>query len=133
VTVTPPNPAQEPSRLVVSSSEHVRAELSDGKETWVFALSSENIPYHSVGGLQTNRFWPAKAAGGDGSWTAEMAIPLELFPDRSKLRINIVHRVAETRGEFELRPTFDLGSSPDIIPDWKAGTKPDRFAVLQWQ
>jgi hypothetical protein len=132
VKVVPSNTAQEPSRLVVSSSEHVRVELSDGKESWLFAISSENIPYHTVDSVQTNRSWRAQAAGAAGSWSAELAIPLEIFSDPKKLKLNIVHRVAATGQEYELRPTFDLGPSPDLIPDWKAALKPDRFAVVEW-
>jgi hypothetical protein len=130
VSVVPPSETQEPSRLVLSS-EHVRVELSDGKETWVYALSAENIPYHSAGGLQSNRPWQARAAAGKEAWLAEMAVPLKPIGDPSKLKINVVHRVGATGREYELRPTFEMGSSPDVIPDWKSGTKPDRFAELR--
>ncbi len=130
VQVTPPDKNKEPSRLVLSS-EHFRVELDDGQDTHVFALSAENIPYHTIDGKEKELTWPAMAIGGDGCWTAEMAIPLNGRQDRSKLRINIVHRSKGALRDYELRPTYGLDANPDIIPAWKASSSPERFAELK--
>jgi hypothetical protein len=126
----PPAGGKEPSRLVLSG-EHVRVELSDGQHTHVFAISAEQIPFHLADGKENALSWSAAAAGGDGCWTAELAIPLDLFPKRENLRINIIHRGEQNR-EFELRPTFARGDNPDLIPHWKSATAHDQFARLIW-
>jgi len=128
------------SKLVLSG-EHVRVELTDGSESAVWAISPEQIPYHSVDGKDAVTTAQAMAAPGQGYWTAEFAIPLQRFADRSKLRINVAHRSKEaskgitlrsTYREYELRPSFGLGTNPDLIPDWKPTTSPDRFAEMLW-
>jgi len=127
----PPPGAKDPSRLVLFG-EHVRVELQDGKHSHVFALSSEQVPYHTVDGKENALSWPAVAAGGDGCWTAEMAIPLNLFANRDDLRVNIIHRGDGNR-EYELRPTFGLGDNPDVIPPWKAVSSGNQFATMAWE
>lgn len=129
VKVRPPAASQEPSRLVLSG-EHFRVELSDGSTHWIFAISPENITYLEADGRQVQRPWQAQAQGGQGVWTTELAIPLALFGNRSSLRINAARRTGADRRECELRPSYEMGSSPDIIPDWKSGGKSDRFARL---
>ncbi|MCS6977099.1 MAG: fibronectin type III domain-containing protein [Gemmatales bacterium] len=129
VKVRMPPATQEPSRLILSG-EHFRVELHDGTSRWVFALSPENLAYLEVDGKQTHRTWQAQAHGGDGVWTAELAIPLSLLPKRTGLRINAARRAASVNREAELRPSFEIGSNPDLIPDWKPGGKPDRSARL---
>jgi hypothetical protein len=132
VAVVPPSADQQPSKLVLSS-EHIRIELSDGKQVAVFALSAENIPYHAVDDRERSVAWPAAAAPADGGWTVEAAVPLHLFPNRDRLRVNIVHRSKQTGREYQMRPTFALGPDPDLIPDWKAASSPDRFAHILWE
>ncbi len=126
----PPRANKESSRLVLSG-EHVRVELSDGQHTHVFALSSEQIPLHLLDGKENSLSWSAAAAGGDACWTAELAIPLSLFPSRQNLRVNIVHRGEQNR-EYQLRPSFSRGDNPDLIPHWKSVATPEQFAALKW-
>jgi hypothetical protein len=126
------------SKLVLSG-EHLRIEIHDGQHAHIWALSPEQIPYYSLDGKDAVSPWQAVAGRCQTHWIAEMAIPLHHFADTSKLRINVVHRsknpikgltLKATYTEFELRPTFGLGNHPDLIPDWKAVSSPERFAAL---
>ena len=98
----------------------------------VFAVSNENMIYHTVNDLERELSWLAAAVGGDGEWTVKMTIPLEGL-DVSKLRMNIIHRIKQPMRDYELRPSFSLGSNPDIIPDWKVDTKPEKFARVKFE
>jgi hypothetical protein len=118
------------SRLVLFG-EHVRVILSDGKRTESFATSPENLLYeaidHDVAVCKTC------VAHQHGSWCVEMAISRALFPDWSKVRMNVVHRRQEGKDGFEyhLCPSFTLGGDPDRIPDAKASDDPAKFARLK--
>jgi hypothetical protein len=128
VRVLAPTGQREASKLVVMG-EHVRVEVTDGKKQFTFALSPEQICYHTVDGAEKKLKWPAAAARGNRAWTAEMAIPLSLFADPKGLRVNVVYRNGD-RKDAELRPTFSLGNSADVIPDWQAKPAPERFAAV---
>jgi len=54
------------------------------------------------------------------------------LPDPSKARVNFVHRRREGKEatDFELCPTYGLGTDPDLLPDWKPVEVADRFARL---
>lgn len=130
VRVSPPSSEKEPSRLVLNG-EHFRIEIFDGKNRWTFALSPENITYQARDGTQLQRPWQARAASGDSVWTAELAIPLDLFSEAGRLRINAGRKAATAGRECELRPSYELCTSPDLIPDWKSGSKTEHFAVLR--
>jgi hypothetical protein len=131
VQVRSPSPTQEPSRLVLSG-EHFRVELSDGKTRWTLAVSPDNVRYLSQDGQQVPRDWEMRAAKVPGAWTAELAIPLaELAPAKS-WRINAARRAAGSGRQVELRPAFELGSSPDLLPDWKPGGQAANLAELRF-
>jgi hypothetical protein len=127
----PPPSSKDASRLALSG-EHVRVELSDGQHTHLFALSADQVPYHALDGKENSLSWSGAAAAGDGCWTAELAIPLNVFANRSNLRINVIHR-GEQNKEFELRPTFGLGDNPDVIPPWKSVNAVGQYAELRWE
>ena len=109
----------------------MRLELSDGPKTHVFALSTEQVPYHAINGVQDDGKWESAAARAAERWAAEMAIPLSLFANARALKVNVVYRHASGQ-EFELRPSFVRGQNPDVIPDWKATVTTDHFARLVW-
>ncbi len=126
------NPDADTSRLVLSG-EHLRVVLSDGKETRTFAVSPEQIRYSGIGQKEDKRVtWKAFASGQQDTWCVEMAIPRRLFPGVENLRINVVHRHQDGKQfiDYELCPTYGMGSNPDLLPDWKPREAVDRFARL---
>jgi hypothetical protein len=132
VKVKPSQSAQEPSRLVLAE-EHIRLLVSDGQETWSFALSPGQVRYTTRNGKEDPATTRQGAAGReDGAWCVELAVPRRLFLDMEKLRVNLLHRRRGDAGylDYELCPTYMLGSSPDVIPDWKPGEAVDRWATL---
>jgi hypothetical protein len=140
ISVPAPESTKASTKLVLSG-EHFRVEIHDGKRAHLWALSPEQIPYYSVDGKDAPGQWRAIAGPGHASWQVELAIPLNQFPDRANLRINLVHRsriptkewtLKPSYAEFEMRPTFGLGANPDVIPDWKSVTAPDQFARLRF-
>jgi len=130
VEVKPAASTASGSRLVLYG-EHVRVVLSDGKQTETFALSPEHLLYESMDHRETA--CKAAAAHQRESWCVEMAISRALFPDWSKVRMNVVHRRQEGKEglEYQLCPSFTLGNDPDRIPDAKASDEPSKFARLR--
>jgi hypothetical protein len=118
----------EGSRLVLFG-EHVRLVLSDGKRMETFAVSPEHRLYRSGDGKLD---WRTAVSAERGAWSVEMSIPRTLFPDWSKVRVNVVHRRQEGKDavEYQLCPAFTLGNDPDRIPDAKANDDPAKFARL---
>jgi hypothetical protein len=118
------------SRLVLMG-EHVRVILSDGTRTETFALSPEHMLYESVDHAEEP--CDAAVAHQRGMWCAEMAISRKLFPDWSRVRMNVVHRRQEGKEgvEYHLCPAFTLGGDPDRIPDAKPSDDPAKFAKLR--
>jgi hypothetical protein len=62
----------------------------------------------------------------------EFAVPRRLFPDWSRVRVNVTHRRGEGRlaRDLQLCPAYTLGADPDGLPDYKPSDKPDSFARL---
>jgi hypothetical protein len=118
------------SRLVLFG-EHLRVVLCDGKRNETFALSPEHLLYESVDHEQ--EVCKAAVDHQRGCWCVEMAIARTLFPDWSKVRVNVVHRRQEGKEsvEYHLCPSFTLGGDPDRIPDAKASDDPTKFARLR--
>jgi hypothetical protein len=132
--VKPADPKAEPSRAVLFG-EHVQVTISSGKQTWVFALSPEQIRYTSKDGSEdTSIAWQAAAAQDKKSWTVEFAIPRKTFPADGSLRINVTHQEAGLRpGSYELCPTYTPGIDPDVIPDWAPSIGSDSHARLLFE
>src|SRR5262245_45749240 len=120
----PPGPLGEPVRVV----------LSDGKQTWTYALTPQQLRY--AGGSQpdgdSHPAWKAVAARSTGAWSVEMAIPRQVFGPQAKLQVNVIHRRAASRGfdEYALCPAYVPGPNPDVLPDWKPGDSAASFAQL---
>src|SRR5205807_35451 len=107
----------------------------------LFALSPEQIRFHSVDGKEDTREWTAKAFQGalvghavqtKGGWYADMRLPLSFFPGKGEMKINFARRCFEPRNtrDFEFRPGYARGDNPDVIPDWRPASNPAKFAEL---
>jgi hypothetical protein len=131
VQAKPDAPSRDVGRLVLQG-EHVRVLLADGNGVWTFALTPEQTRFAAAPSTQVVTQWRARAAGDSNTWTAEMAIPRTLFLNLDRLRANVVRREKVSQGynDLELCPTYGLGDDPDLIPDWRSGDKPERFARL---
>jgi hypothetical protein len=132
VKVKPADPDAEPSSLVLYQ-EHFRLETWDGEHRRTFAFSPEQLRYCRCGREddETTR-WQAAAAQATESWCVEMAIPRKLFVDLGRVRINLVHRrrIDKEFVDYQLCPTYKLGSDADRLPDWKPADGVDGFAGL---
>ena len=54
-----------------------------------------------------------------------MAIPRKRIADLAKVRVNVIHHHCEERSfvDYELCPTYTLGTDPDLLPDWVPADK----------
>jgi hypothetical protein len=60
-----------------------------------------------------------------------MVLPRRLLENGEEPRINVVHSDPTREVESCLTPTFDVGTDPDRIPDFRFGDRStDRFARL---
>jgi hypothetical protein len=126
--------AAEESRLLLLE-EHVRIVLADGTDTLTFAVSPDQSRYHGVPkGLDGVEIpWQARAARDGKTWTVEMSIPRNLVKDWSKVKVNVVHRRKDGKDytDWHLCPAFTLGSDPDLLPDFRPGDVPEKFARVE--
>jgi 3',5'-cyclic AMP phosphodiesterase CpdA len=137
VEVKPPDPAAEPSRLVLYE-DHLRVVVSGGEHKWTFAITPEALRYTECDDEENDKLaWKGIVAQPEkNAWCVEMALPRKLFAHAKDLRINVVHhrRPEVKKGarliDLELSPTYKMGDHPEVIPDWKAGESVERFARL---
>jgi hypothetical protein len=149
VDIPEPDPSAEGSRLVLSG-EHVRVVLSDGVIIRKFAISPESIGYstwmdeESFSGLVKpaekegkKEDWRGVVKRCKDGWCVIMAISRTVYRDWGKVRINVVHRQKIRLGksgrrfiDFELCPTYKMGSDPDRISDWSPWDRIEEFAQL---
>jgi hypothetical protein len=138
VKVPKPDPSTEGSRLVLVD-EHVRLILSDGKKTRVYAVSPDSVRYFTVSGEEDeNNNWRAVVTRNREAWIVQMAIPRKVHPNLEEVFMNVVHHRREAGSkpkrkyvDFELCPTYVMGSDPDRLPDWKPGNTLNHFARLR--
>jgi hypothetical protein len=125
IEVQPSDHGTDGGRLVLFA-EHVRLILWDGKSATTFAISPEQTRYSNLSaGAGTAPSWKAVAGRQPGAWCVEMAIPRKLIADLAKVRVNVVHHHCEERSfvDYELCPTYTLGTDPDLLPDWVPADK----------
>ncbi|MBY0528152.1 MAG: metallophosphoesterase [Gemmataceae bacterium] len=125
------DPKAERNRFILFD-EHVRVVVSDGKTTWLFAITPEQLRYAAKDKSEdTGIDWQCACGQEKGAWTAELALPRKLFAAHAKLRINVLHQLGGLRAPtFELCPTYLIGGDPDVIPDWWAGDSVEGHAQL---
>ncbi len=120
-------PAEEEGSRLTLLDDHFRVMLSDGKKTVTFAITPEQVRYSNA-----DVDWRGIAAAVDGGWGAEVAVPRRLFTDWSQVLVNLAHRRVEGRetAEFQLCPSFKMGSDPDDLSSIVPADLPERFARL---
>src|SRR5262249_47449671 len=101
----------------------IRLLLADQNSKWVFAVDPWERRYCTQNGAEDKQTkWQSFILrGGPFGAVALIAIPRGLFRDLNSLRVDVIHRRKEKGGfvDYELCPTYSLGSNPDLIPDWK--------------
>jgi hypothetical protein len=132
VAVKPEAKQTDGSRLVLLN-EHVRVVLSDGKRTETFAVAPDHRVYRANDGADDDVRTVLSAQA--NSWLVEMAVARRLFPDWTKVRVNVVHRRQDGKDmvEYHLCPAWTLGTDPDRIPDARPSDDPARFARLRFE
>jgi hypothetical protein len=106
----------------VVSGEHVRVIVNAGKHRWVFGIDPQQRRYCTCDGIADTRAgWEGKAFLKQTGWFAKIGLPRSLFTDPSDLRVDVIYRRGsrQSAADFELCPTYRLGTHPDMIPDWK--------------
>lgn len=130
--VGPPAARSSGGRLVLLG-EHVRLVLWDGTRARNFAVTPEQVRYASPGpgGLPDSE-WQAAARPSLGGWEAEWAIPRRPSWGAPALHVNVIHHrtLGSEPADYALCPGYRLGSSPNVIPDWRFDERPDQFARL---
>jgi hypothetical protein len=75
--------------------------------------------------------WTVSSRRMNHDWVTEFDIPLEPSGEPEPLRVNVVHSDPGALVEDCLSPTFDRGTDPDRVPDFRVGDRSvDRFARL---
>jgi hypothetical protein len=134
VEVAPPETKKSWSRALMFG-EHFRVVVSDGKKSRTFALAPLLTRWADADGKEDDDTeWMAAATSSTDGWRVMMRLPRDLFPERTDLRINVVHRqgTGSRSLDYELSPTYSVGSDPDLLPDWRPGTSIDAYAHLKW-
>jgi hypothetical protein len=135
VRVVPAEEGKNPWSRAVQLGEHFRVVVHDGKKSRTFAVSPTHVRWADADGKEDAvTEWQAAVAPAERGWNLEMKIPREAFSTEADLRINTVHRQGSGSWsiDYELCPTYSMGSDPDLLPDWKSGSSPASFARLKW-
>ena len=124
------------SRVAVATSlptEQLRLDVREQERVHSFAVRPENLRSYSCDGKEDPAvIWRSGTHVAGDAWAVEMAIPRALFKESSNLEVNVVHRRGETLGSVDcaLRPAYEMGQDPDVLPDWKAVGTHEKFARL---
>ncbi len=132
INVKPPDSGRESSALV-HYDNHVRVELFDGKRISSYALSAENVPYHSVDGRMQEAAWLGVCTHDGQAWVSELAIPLARNQIQS-LRGNVVVYLKDGPTQYEWRAQRPALADTEWLPIWdlRGTSRPDGFARLRW-
>ena len=79
--------------------------------------------------------WRAAAATTKTGWSVELAVPRTLFPDWTKVTINVTHR-RKVDGEYQdwqLCPSYTHFTDGQRIPEVLTSDGTDAFATLEWK
>jgi hypothetical protein len=114
-------------------THHVRWVISNGMHTYAWAVNIDGGRAESKDGDWSfeEPDWSAFVRRRPSSCTIAVVLPMALLEGGDDLRINVVHVDPGTSVESCLSPTFDIGSDPDRIPDFRFGDRTvSRFARL---
>jgi 3',5'-cyclic AMP phosphodiesterase CpdA len=120
-----------PSDLV--KGPHVRLLLADSTHSFGFAVSADGRRADNRDGDWTfdEPDWTAYVRRQPGAWTTAMILPRRLIDGIGELKCNAVHADPAQDIESCLSPTFDAGTDPDRVPDFRFGDRSvSRFARL---
>jgi 3',5'-cyclic AMP phosphodiesterase CpdA len=115
------------------SVDNVSLSLARGRETHNFVVTPEQRRFYEVrGGDERSVTWAGLAGRTRQAWQVEMAIPRNLFPDWSGVRINFTHRRrgADSYQDLHLCPTWSYLQHPDRIPDIRGPENTEGLSVL---
>jgi 3',5'-cyclic AMP phosphodiesterase CpdA len=117
------------------SAEQLRLDIRGPEHVRTFALTPNNSRSSSLDqkAVDTTQWRSACSRQGE-TWNVEMAVPRALLGDRAKLEINVIYhrRDGSSFVDQALRPAYELGTDPDMLPDWKTVSVQERFAPVTW-
>jgi hypothetical protein len=133
IRVKPPDPHQSGSALALYDT-HVRLELYNGEHLLSYAVSAENISYHTVGGKPSEASWVGVCDRDGEWWITEMGIPLGAMAKTRKWRANVVVFLKAGSVQYEWRSDRPATADTELLPTWdlRNPSSPQRFAELIW-
>lgn len=133
IAVQPPDASRQSSALVLYDN-HVRLELFDGEKIFTYALSAENVPYHSADGRMEEATWLGVTNHDGRVWTTELGIPLPRSWRRSAWRCNVVVYLKEGPVQYEWRADRPALPDTEYLPVWdlRGPSRAKNFARLLW-
>jgi hypothetical protein len=117
----------------VVKAEHVRLLLSNGTHSNSFVVGIDGRCAGSRDGDWSfdQPDWSAHIRRQSDACTIAMILPRKLVEGSQELRFNVVHADPAREIESCLSPTFDPGTDPDRVPDFRFGDRSvSRFARL---
>lgn len=126
--------SQMQSSALALYDTHCRLELYDGQQLYSFAVSAENVFYHSVDGKLSEDAWIGCCAHDGQSWTTEFGIPLRMLGNRRQWRGNVVVFLKDGSVQYEWRSQRPILADTEILPtwDWRGASDPKTYARLVW-
>jgi hypothetical protein len=118
----------KPASDLILFQDHLRLVVWDGEHLRNFAVTPNGLRFSDCDKKEdSTTAWDARLTDTDGAMVATVSIPLELFPQSERIRINVIkhRRLKDTTKKalrravaWELCPAYRLGNDPDVIPDW---------------
>jgi hypothetical protein len=133
VAVAEKTPVAANDQAGLLKRQHLRLVIADSKQTFTFVVSPGGERGDARNGdwaFDESR-WSATSHRQGDAWLVTFTVPRERLGDLGRLRVNLVHANPTADVEDCLSPTFDAGSDPDRVPDFRFGDRStDQFAKL---